>query len=242
MGKLDGKVAVITGATSGMALATAKLFVAEGARVVITGRRKDVLDEAVAAVGGDVTGVQGDAGDLADLDRLVEVVQQRFGRVDVLFASAGIGNPVEPLAEVTPESFDQVFAVNARGTLFLVQKLLPLFSSGASIILNSTVSTSKGMPGQTVYAASKAALRAYARIWTSELADRDIRVNLISPGPIDTSVELPDDLIARIVDMVPAGRRGQPSEIATAALFLASDDSTYVRGTELFVDGGVAQV
>jgi NAD(P)-dependent dehydrogenase (short-subunit alcohol dehydrogenase family) len=242
MGKLDGKVAVITGATSGMALATAKLFVAEGAQVVITGRRKDVLDEAVAAIGGDVTGVQGDAGDLADLDRLVELVAQRFGRVDVVFASAGTGNPAEPLPAVTPESFDATFAVNARGTLFLVQKLLPLLSTGASVILNSTVSASKGMPGTTVYAASKAALRAYARVWTAELADRDIRVNLISPGPIDTSVELPDGLIERIVEQVPAGRRGEPSEIATAALFLASSDSTFVRGTELFVDGGVAQV
>jgi NAD(P)-dependent dehydrogenase (short-subunit alcohol dehydrogenase family) len=230
MGKLDGKVAVITGATSGMALATAKLFVAEGAQVVITGRRKDVLDEAVAAIGGDVTGVQGDAGDLADLDRLVEL------------ASAGTGNPAEPLPAVTPESFDATFAVNARGTLFLVQRLLPLLSTGASVILNSTVSASKGMPGTTVYAASKAALRAYARVWTAELADRDIRVNLISPGPIDTSVELPDGLIERIVEQVPAGRRGEPSEIATAALFLASSDSTFVRGTELFVDGGVAQV
>jgi NAD(P)-dependent dehydrogenase (short-subunit alcohol dehydrogenase family) len=242
--KLNGKIAVITGATSGMALATAKLFVEEGAHVFITGRRKDKLDEAVAAIGHNVAGVQGDTGNLADLDRLVETVATEKGRVDVLYASAGIGALAEPLETVTEESFDDVFTVNVRGTLFTVQKLLPLMSVGASIILNSTAAAVKGVPGTTVYAASKATLRSFARTWTAELADRNIRVNLISPGPIDTPTF--DGILAefrdQIIATVPVGRFGTSTEIATAALFLASTDSSFVTGTDLFVDGGMAQV
>ncbi|HEY3750040.1 MAG TPA: SDR family oxidoreductase [Pseudonocardiaceae bacterium] len=242
--KLSGKIAVITGATSGMALAAAKLFVDEGAYVFITGRRKDKLDEAVAAIGRNVTGVQGDAGNLADLDRLVETVAREQGRVDVLYASAGIGALGEPLTAVTEQSFDDVFAVNVRGTLFTVQKLLPLLSDGASIILKSTAATVKGVPGTTVYSASKATLRSFARTWTAELAARHIRVNLISPGPIDTATfdGIPPEFRAKVVAGVPAGRMGVATEIATAALFLASADSSFVTGTDLFVDGGLAQV
>jgi NAD(P)-dependent dehydrogenase (short-subunit alcohol dehydrogenase family) len=223
---------VITGATSGMALATAKLFVEEGAHVFITGRRKDKLDEAVAAIGHNVTGVRGDTGNLADLDRLVETVATEKGRVDVLYASAGIGALAEPLETVTEESFDDVFTVNVRGTLFTVQKLLPLMSDGASIILNSTAAAVKGVPGTTVYAASKATLRSFARTWTAELADRHIRVNLIGPGPIGTrpsTASLPSSW-TRSSRPCQSGRFGTSTEIATAALFLASTDSSFVTG------------
>ncbi|GAA0412018.1 oxidoreductase [Acrocarpospora corrugata] len=244
MPKLEGKVAVITGATSGMALATARAFVAEGAHVFITGRRKDKLEAAVAQLGPNVTGVQADSGDLADLDRLVETIREEKGRVDILFASAGNGLLNEPLAAVTEESFDHVFDINVRGTLFTVQKLLPLLSDGASIVLNSSAGASKGVAGSTVYLASKAALRSFARTWTMELKDRDIRVNVISPGPIDTpGVEgLPEATKELIASMVPLGRYGIPEEIARAVLFLASSDASFVAGAELFVDGGVAQV
>jgi NAD(P)-dependent dehydrogenase (short-subunit alcohol dehydrogenase family) len=243
MSKLDGKIAVITGATSGLALATAKLFVEEGAHVFITGRRKDKLDEAVAAIGSNVTGVHGDAGNLTDLDRLVEVVTAEKGRVDVLFASAGLAT-LEPLGAITEESFDANFGLNVRGTLFTTQKLLPLLSDGASIILNSSAISAKGVPGNTVYAASKAALRSFARTWTVELKDRGIRVNLISPGPIDTPGfdDLLPDLKEQMAAEVPLGRLGTESEIATAALFLASADSSYITGTDMFVDGGIAQI
>ncbi|GAA4585809.1 SDR family oxidoreductase [Planotetraspora phitsanulokensis] len=244
MSKLEGKVAVITGATSGMALATARAFVAEGAHVFITGRRKDKLDAAVAQLGPNVTGVQADSGDLADLDRLAGTIREERGRVDILFASAGNGLLNEPLNAVTEESFDHVFDINVRGTLFTVQKLLPLLSDGASIVLNSSAGASKGVPGSTVYLASKAALRSFARTWTAELKDRDIRVNVISPGPIDTPgvEDLPEATKDLIASMVPLGRYGTPDEIARAVLFLASSDSSFVAGTELFVDGGVAQV
>jgi NAD(P)-dependent dehydrogenase (short-subunit alcohol dehydrogenase family) len=244
MSKLDGKVAVITGATSGMALATAKLFVAEGAHVFITGRSKDKLDEAVAAIGSNVTGVQGDAGNLADLDRLAEVVTAEKGRVDVLFASAGNAVADEPLAAVTEESFDAVFGINVRGTLFTTQKLLPLLSDGASIILNGSAISGKGIPGNTVYAASKTALRSFARTWTVELKDRGIRVNLISPGPIDTpgfDTHMPGRR-EQIAAATLRGSLGTESEIAAAVLFLASEDSSYITGTDLFVDGGLAQI
>ena len=244
MGKLDGKVAVITGATSGMALATARLFVAEGAHVYLTGRRKDRLDAAVAELGSAATGVQGDSGSLDDLDRLAETVRAGHGRLDVLFASAGIGELTEPLTAVTPDSFDQVFGVNVRGTLFTVQKLLPLMTDGGSVILNSSAGAVKGVPGSTVYSASKAALRSFARTWTAELAQRRIRVNLISPGPIDTATfdNIPDQIRTSVTAMVPAGRFGTPDEIAHTALFLAAADSSFVYGTELYVDGGLAQV
>jgi len=243
MGKLDDKVAVITGATSGMALATAKLFVAEGAYVFITGRRQKQLDDAVRAIGRNVTGVQGDAGNLADLDRLYATVAREKGRVDVLFASAGVGG-FAPIGEVTEEQFDQTFAVNVRGTLFTVQKALPLFSDGGSIILNGSIAGVKGFPAFGVYSASKAAVRSFARTWTVDLTPRKIRVNVLSPGTVDTAIfdGIPKESKDSFVAMIPRGTIGQPEEIATAALFLASSDSSFVYGTELFVDGGVAQI
>jgi NAD(P)-dependent dehydrogenase (short-subunit alcohol dehydrogenase family) len=244
MTKLNGKVAVITGATDGMALATAKLFAANGAHVYITGRRKGRLDEAVADVGGHVTGVRGDAGDTRDLDMLVEAVRLGHGRVDVLFASAGIGSVEEPLAAVTEDSFDRVFAVNVRGVLFTVQKFLPLLPDGASIILNGSAVWGKGAAGQSVYAASKAALRSFARSWTAELAGRGVRVNVLSPGPTDTAMMAgtPPEFQQQIAALIPLGKMGDPTDIAAAALFLASDDSRHITGIDLPVDGGLAQV
>jgi NAD(P)-dependent dehydrogenase (short-subunit alcohol dehydrogenase family) len=241
--KLKDKVAVITGATSGMALATAKLFVEEGAYVFITGRRQKQLDDAVKAIGKNVTGVQGDASHLADLDRLYETVKREKGRVDVLFASAGTGE-FAPIGEVSEEQFDKTFNVNVRGTLFTVQKALPLFSNGGSIILNGSIASMKGFPAFGVYSASKAAVRSFARTWTLDLKDRNIRVNVISPGTIDTAIleGIPQEKLDQFVSMIPQGRMGRPEEIATAALFLASSDSSFVTGIELFVDGGTAQV
>ena len=243
MGKLDGKVAVITGATSGMALATAKLFVAEGAYVFITGRRQRQLDEAVAAIGRNVTGVQGDASDLADLDRLYATVKKEKGRIHVLFASAGIGE-FAPIGSVTEEHFDKIFRVNVRGTLFTVQKALPLVVDGGSIVLNGSIAGVKGFENFSVYNASKAAVRSFARTWTNDLKSRNIRVNVLSPGTIDTGIfdGVPKEAKDYFVSLIPRGTIGRPEEIASAVLFLASDDSSFVYGTELFVDGGVAQI
>jgi NAD(P)-dependent dehydrogenase (short-subunit alcohol dehydrogenase family) len=243
MGKLSDKVAVITGATSGMALATAKLFVSEGAYVFITGRRRENLDEAVKAIGRNVTGVQGDAANLADLDRLYETVRKEKGRIDVLFASAGMGE-FGAIGEVTEEQFDRTFGLNVRGTLFTVQKALPLFADGGSIIMNGSIAGSMGLPAFGVYSASKAALRSFARTWTVDLKARKIRVNVLSPGTIDTPIleGVPKDLLDGFVALIPRGTMGRPEEIATAALFLASSDSSFVTGSELFVDGGVAQI
>ena len=243
MNKLKDKVAVITGATSGMALATAKLFVEEGAYVFITGRRQQHLDEAIKAIGRNVTGVQGDASNLGDLDRLYDTVKREKGRVDVLFASAGMGE-FAPIGEVTEEHFDKIFNLNVRGLLFTVQKALPLFSNGGSIILNASIAASKGVPAFGVYNASKAAVRSFARTWTVDLKERGIRVNALSPGTIDTPIldGIPKDKLDEFVAMIPQGRMGRPEEVATAALFLASSDSSFVTGSELFVDGGTAQV
>ncbi len=243
MGKLEGKVAVITGATSGMALATAKLFVAEGAYVFITGRRKDKLEEAAASIGSNVTAVQGDAANLADLDRLYETVKREKGRIDVLFASAGQGE-FGKLGDITEEHFDKIFGLNTRGTLFTVQKALPLFADGGSIILNASIAHLKGFPGFSVYAGSKAALRSFARSWLMDLKDRNIRVNVLSPGTIDTPVLDPLGPEAKeyFTSLVPRGSMGRPEEIASAALFLASSDSSFVNGVELCVDGGTAQI
>lgn len=243
MGKLDRKVAVITAATSGIALATAKLFVEEGAYVFITGRRQEKLDDAVKAIGRNVTGVQGDAANLADLDRLYETVKKEKGYIDVLFASAGQGGQ-EMLGSVTEEQFDTTFGLNVRGTLFTVQKALPLFRDGGSIVMNGSIASVKGMPGRSVYGASKAALRSFARTWLVELKDRKIRVNVMSPGPIDTPAmenALPE-VKEQFRSMIPRKELGRPEEIATAVLFLASDDSSYVNGSELSVDGGLAQI
>ena len=242
MGKLQGKVAVITGGTTGIGFATAKLFVAEGAYVFITGRRPKELNEAVKAIGSNVTGVQGDISRLDDLDRLYETVKAG-GRIDIVFANAGIGGFVT-LGSVTEEFYDNIFNTNVKGTLFTVQKALPLLNDGASIILNGSVASVKGTPGFWVYGASKAALRNFVRAWAVELKDRRIRSNVLSPGPTDTPiiVEQPADAIARIVSTIPMGRMGEPEEIAKAALFLASDDSSFITGIELFVDGGRAQI
>ena len=241
--KLENRVAVITGATSGMALATAKLFVEEGAYVFVTGRRQEKLDKAVKEIGKNVTGVQGDAGNLSDLDRLFEIVKKEKGHIDVLFASAGVGELSKPLGSITEKGFDDTFNVNVRGTLFTVQKALPLMNDGGSIILNSSIAGVKGFPGTTVYSASKAAIRSFVRTWTAELKGK-IRVNVISPGTIDTAIfdGTPQEMKNGFVSIIPMGRMGNPDEIASAALFLASDDSSFITGIELFVDGGTAQV
>lgn len=243
MGKLDGKVAVITAATSGMALATAKLFVEEGAYVFITGRRQDKLDDAVAAIGHNVTGVQGDAANLADLDRLYATVKEQKGQIDVLFASAGQSGSAM-LGDVTEQEFDSTFDLNVRGTLFTVQKALPLLRDGGSVVLNGSLAAVKGMPGRTVYSASKAALRSFVRTWAAEWSDRNIRANVISPGPIDTPPlqAATPEMREQFRSMVPRHELGRPEEIATAVLFLASNDSSFVNGIELHVDGGISQI
>jgi NAD(P)-dependent dehydrogenase (short-subunit alcohol dehydrogenase family) len=249
MGKLEGKVAVITGGSSGIGLATAQRFASEGARVFITGRRQNELDDAVKQIGGNAVGVQGDVSNLYDLDRLYTKVNQHQVRIDVLFANAGFGE-FAGLATITEAQFDRVFSVNVKGLLFTVQKALPLFQNGGSIILNASVVGSKGFENFSAYAATKAAVRSFARSWTVDLKPRQIRVNAISPGPIDTPIlgnlatskEELDQLKTQLASGVPMGRVGQPDEIAKAALFLASDDSSFVTGIELFVDGGLAQI
>lgn len=240
MGKLDGKVAVITGATSGMALAGARLFVEEGAYVFLTGRRQDAVDDAVKLIGRNVTGVQGDSANLADLDRLFETVKQEKGRIDVLWASAG-GGVQSPLGEITEEQFDDAFSLNAKGTVFTAQKALPLLTDGGSIIMTGSNASLRGYPEWSVYAGSKAVLPAFARVWVAELRDRKIRVNVLTPGqvssPMMESVMTPE-LKAEFESVIPRREMGQPEEIASAALFLASDDSSYVNGRELVADGG----
>src|SRR6202789_1389778 len=242
MNKLDGKTAVITGGSTGIGLAAAKLFVREGAYVFITGRRQKELDEAVKVIGSNVTSVQGDIAQLTDLDRLYETVAAR-GRIDVVFANAGVAE-FAPLGKITEEHFDKLFDTNVKGTLFTVQKALPRLNDGGAIIFNGSVGSVKATPAFGVYGATKAALRSFVRTWTLDLKDRHIRSNVISPGPTDTPVidGQPADAIARIVSTIPMGRMGEPDEIAKAALFLASDDSSFVTGIELFVDGGRAQI
>jgi NAD(P)-dependent dehydrogenase (short-subunit alcohol dehydrogenase family) len=241
--KLQGKVAVITGGTEGIGLATAKLFVKEGAYVFITGRRQQQLDEAVKAIGSNASGVQGDVANLADLDRLYEIVAKVKGRIDIVFANAGVGEFV-PFGAITEEHFDRLFNINVRGTVFTVQKALALLNDGGSIILNGSVASVKGTAAFSVYAASKAAIRSFVRTWTTDLKERRIRSNVVSPGPINTPLVNRQDaeVLARIVSTIPMGRMGEPEEVAKVALFLASDDSSFVTGIELFVDGGRAQV
>lgn len=247
--KLAGKIAVITGGNSGIGLATAKRFVEEGAHVVITGRREKDLKEAAAFIGRNVTTVAGDVSRLEDLDQLYAVVKEKHGHIDILFANAG-GGTVAPLATATESHFDKIFDVNVKGLFFTVQKALPLFKDGGSIILNSSVSNVMGLPGFTVYAASKAAVRSFARGWTMELKDRKIRVNSMSPGPIETpalekaglTAEQAEQAAAQFASQVPLGRRGKPEEIAAVVVFLASDESSYITGVDLAVDGGMAQV
>ena len=245
--RLDGKIAVITGGNSGIGLATAHRFVQEGAYVFITGRRQNELDAAVREIGENVTGVQGDVSNLGDLDRLYDTVKQQKGRIDVLFANAGIGEFV-PLGSITEEHFDKTFDINVKGLLFTVQKALPLFQDVGSIILNSSIGGSKGVKGMSVYGATKAAVRSFARSWTVELKDRKIRVNALSPGPTATAARSgwPEEQFEQfkksVINSVPMGRMGNPDEIAKAVAFLASDDSSYITGIELFVDGGIAQI
>jgi NAD(P)-dependent dehydrogenase (short-subunit alcohol dehydrogenase family) len=221
-----------------MGLATAKRFVEEGAHVVITGRREKELKEAAVYIGRNVTTVTGDVSNLEDLDRLYAVVKEKHGHIDVLFANAG-GGTIAPLATSTEAQFDQTFDINVKGLFFTVQKALPLFKDGGSIILTSSNANVLGVPGLTAYAASKAAVRSFARGWTVELKDRKIRVNSMSPGPIETPVE---QAIAHFASQVPLGRRGKPEEIAAVVVFLASDESSYITGVDLAVDGGMAQV
>ena len=249
MGKLDGRIALVTGGSSGIGLATAKQFVTEGAYVFITGRRDPELAAAVKEIGRNVTGVQGDVSNLGSLDRLFAQLKREKGKLDILFANAGVAK-YAPFGKVTEEFYDSIFNVNVKGLLFTVQKALPLMPDGASIILNASVVASKGLSSNSVYSATKAAVRSFARTWTTDLKDRRIRVNAVSPGPIDTpglssllaSSETGQQRSTMISNTVPLGRLGTPSEIAKAVVFLASDDSSYITGTELFVDGGFAQV
>jgi NAD(P)-dependent dehydrogenase (short-subunit alcohol dehydrogenase family) len=240
MGKLDGKIAVITGASTGMALAGAKLFVEEGAYVFITGRNENALDAAVAEIGHDVTGVVADSANLDDLDRLFNTVREEKGRIDVLWASAGTGAEGR-LGEITEEQFDAAFALNAKGTLFTVQKALPLISDGASIFMTGSNASLRGYPNWSVYGASKALLPAFARSWLAELRERGIRVNVLTPGQVATPMMeavLSEEMRAQFESVIPRGKMGRPEEIAATALFLASDESSYINGLELVADGG----
>src|SRR5579862_2427874 len=248
-GKLEGKIALVTGGSSGIGLATAQQFVKEGAYVYITGRRQSELDKAVKTIGKQVTAVRADASKLADLDRLFAQIKEEKGRLDVVFANAG-GGSLAPLGSITEEHYDQTFNTNVKGLLFTVQKALPLIPDGGSIILNASIVSIKGMPGFSVYSATKAAVRSFARGWTNDLKDRKIRVNVISPGPVDTpglsglaqTEEHKQALYAQLASDVPLGRLGQPEEIAKAVVFLASEDASFIAGVELFVDGGTVQV
>jgi NAD(P)-dependent dehydrogenase (short-subunit alcohol dehydrogenase family) len=249
MGKLDGKTALVTGGNSGIGFATAKQFVEEGAYVFITGRREAELAVALKEIGRNVIGVQGDVSNLDDLDRLVAQIKREKGKLDVIFANAGVAK-YAPLGQITEEFYDSIFDINVKGLLFTVQKALPLMPDGASIILNASVVASKGLAANSVYSATKAAIRSFARTWTTDLKARHIRVNAVSPGSTDTpglnellaSTETGRERIKMLSHTVPLGRLGKPDEIAKAVVFLASDDSSYITGTELFVDGGFAQV
>ncbi len=245
MNKLEGKIALITGGNSGIGLATAKQFVSEGAYVFITGRRDQELARAVKEIGRNVTAVQGDVANLDDLDRLFAQIKRGKGKLDIVFANAGAA-PLAPLGKITEEHFVSLFDGNVKGVLFTVQKALPLMPNGASIILNASTVASKGFPDWSVYSATKAAVRSFARTWTMDLRSRRIRVNAVSPGYTDTppwhSIEADEERMKTISSGVPLGRFGTPDEIAKAVVFLASDDSSYITGAELFVDGGFAQV
>ena len=249
MRKLEGKIALVTGGSSGIGLATAKQFVAEGAYVYITGRRQVELDAAVEAIGKNVKGIQSDVSKLEDLDRLFATIEQEQGHIDVIFANAGVGE-IAPLGSISEEHFDKTFNTNVKGLLFTVQKALPLLPEGAAIILNASTASTVGTPAFSVYSATKAAVRSFARNWTLDLKDRKIRVNAISPGVVPTPgytlLGLSEEQVQEFVDSqavtIPLGRVGTPDEIAKAVVFLASDDSSFVNGIELFVDGGMAQV
>ena len=249
MNKYNNKVVVVTGGTSGIGLATAKAFAAEGAHVFITGRRQEALDKALQEITGSVAGVRGDMGQLADIDHLYDVIQQRYGQIDVLVANAG-GGDFAALGEITEQHYEQTFNTNVKGVLFTVQKALPLLKDGASIVLTASTTSVKGAPAFSVYSATKAAVRNFARSWILDLKPRRIRVNAISPGLTDTAGlnelfgggEQAQGTKSWLSEQVPSGRIGQPSEVASAILFLASDDASYINGVELFVDGGLAQI
>jgi NAD(P)-dependent dehydrogenase (short-subunit alcohol dehydrogenase family) len=249
MGKLEGKIALITGGNSGIGLATAKQFTNEGAYVFITGRRDPELAAATKEIGKHVTGVQGDVSNLEDLDRLFAQIKREKGKLDIVFANAGVAKYAR-MGTITEEFYDSIFNINVKGLLFTVQKALPLLLDGASIILNASIVASKGLSANSVYSATKAAVRSFARTWTTDLRNRRIRVNAVSPGSTDTpglsqllaSGEAGQERLKMISNIVPLGRLGTPDEIAKAVVFLASDDSSYITGTELFVDGGFAQV
>ena len=249
MGKLEGKIALVTGGNGGIGLAAAKRFVDEGAYVFITGRRDTELAAAVKDIGKNVTGIQGDVADLGDLDRLFAQIKREKRRLDIVFANAGVAK-YAPLGEISEELYDWTFDINVKGLVFTVQKALPLLSDGASIILNASIVASKGLPSNSIYSATKAAVRSFARTWTTDLKHRRIRVNAVSPGSVETpglngllaSSDAGEQRRKMITSAVPLGRFGTPDEIAKAVVFLASDDSSYVAGTELFVDGGFAQV
>jgi NAD(P)-dependent dehydrogenase (short-subunit alcohol dehydrogenase family) len=248
--RFDGKVVLVTGGNSGLGLETAKLFASEGARVVITGRRQQALDAAVAQIGDGVLAIRADSASLSDLDRMVDTIEQKAGRVDILFANAGLGE-FAPLQQVTEEHYDKAFDVNVKGTLFTIQKVLRLMPDGSAIVVNASMVSVKGFPAFGVYAATKAALRSFVRTWSVDLKERKIRVNAVSPGTIITpgykdGLGLSDEQIESMKSVTaqtaPSGRVGVPLEVAKAVAFLASDEASYVNGTELFVDGGAAQV
>lgn len=249
MKRLDGKIALITGGNSGIGLATAKRFVAEGAHVFVTGRRKAELEAAVREIGENAEGIAGDVSNLGDLDRLFARIKEQKGRLNILFANAGIAK-YATLGQITEELYDAIFDINVKGLLFTVQKALPLMPDGSSVILNASIVASKGLSSNSVYSATKAAIRSFARTWTTDLKSRHIRVNAISPGTIDTpglndllaSGEAGEQRKKMISTAIPLGRLGKPDEIAVAVVFLASDDASYITGTELFIDGGFAQV
>jgi NAD(P)-dependent dehydrogenase (short-subunit alcohol dehydrogenase family) len=247
--RFDGKVVVVTGGTSGIGLATARAFAGEGASVFITGRRQDALDAAVKAIGGKVTGVRADMAKLTDIDRLYDSVQQAHQQIDVVFANAG-GGEFAPLGAITEAHFDATFATNVKGVVFTVQKALPLMRDGGAVVLTGSTTGTKGTPAFSIYSATKAAVRNLARTWSLDLKERRIRVNVVSPGVTETAGlnelfgggEQAEGVKASLLASIPAGRVGQPEEIARAVMFLASDEASFVNGIELFVDGGMAQI
>jgi NAD(P)-dependent dehydrogenase (short-subunit alcohol dehydrogenase family) len=249
MGKLNGKIALVTGGNSGIGLATAKQFAVEGAYVFISGRRESNLARAVQEIGENVTSIQGDVAQPADLDRLFSQIKKEKGGLDIIFANAGVARYGQ-LGEITEELYDSIFEINVKGVLFTVQKALPLLTDGASIILNASIVASKGLPSNAIYSASKAAVRSFDRTMSTDLKARQIRVNAVSPGPTDTpgfnelvnSSEVGQHRVKMLSSTIPLGRLGRPEEIANAVTFLASDESSYITGIELFVDGGMTQV
>lgn len=249
MGRLSEKIALITGGNSGIGLATAKAFSREGAKVIITGRNQETLDKAAAEIGGDTIAIRGDVSDLGHLDNVADQVKEKYGRIDILFANAGVAMPT-PFADVTEEQFDMHFDINVKGLFFTVQKALPLLTDGASVILNASIVKDKGFEGFSAYSATKGAVRTLARVWTAELKERKIRVNSISPGAIETPIydrmglpqEAQEEFGQNVAAQVPLGGFGEAGDIAEAVVYLASDEAKYTTGIDLVVDGGMSQV